>query len=250
MNPILVAALITATATILSALITFLSNEKKWKRRVGRQTIATERKLPEAQIENIWRIPEENDLREKRMHDILQCTTTSFRLLARSGFSYLHHQGPNWIYTTRQESDQGGVHWLLENGTPMTVILENPYSENGKCRLRADNKSKAWRDLSWERIREINEKYENLTIHFTGVPILCSLFFTDTVVIYDPYNLSRMPNIETSKNHFLVLEISKPTHSIDHDYYTQMECHFDFILNDELTIPFEQFADQYKDNLG
>lgn len=239
----IIAAFITGTANILSSLITF-AYKRKSKRRMTNQ-----RSMPDLQIKNIFRIPEENDLREERMQEILLEETSSLRLLARSGFSYLHSQGLNWRNMTKQESEEGGICWLLEQGVPMTVILENPYCENGKCRLRADGNSKPWRDLSWERIQEIKNKYDNLEVCFTAVPILCSLFLTDSSAFYDPYHLGRLPTAEASKNHFLVFEFSKPKRPVRHNYYEQLWCHFEFVREDELTLSFKQFEQKYGDRL-
>ena len=237
----IIAAFITGTANILSSVITFRRKSTH---------LAKQKNIPELNLNNIFCIPEENDLREKRMQDILLEKTSTLRLLARSGFSYLHSQGPNWRNKTKQESEEGGIGWLLEKKVPMIVILENPYCENGKCRLRADGNSKPWRDLSWERIQEINKKYRNLDLYFTAVPILCSIFITDSSAVYDPYHLGKLPTAETSKNHFLVFEFQKPKKNVQHNYYEQLWHHFEFVLKDELTISFEQFERKYRDILN
>lgn len=239
----IIAALINSIANILSSMIPFIS-KRKVKLRMKSQRI-----IPELKVNNIFRIPKENDLREERMQEILLEETSSLKLLARTGFSYLHSQGPNWRYRTKRESEEGGIRWQLEKGVPMTAILENPYCENGKCRLRADENSKPWRDLSWERIQELKKKYDNLEVYFTAVPILCSLFLNDNSALYDPYHLGRLPTAEISKNHFLVFEFTKPKRNIQYNYYEQLQCHFDFVLKDELTLPFEQFEQKYKDHL-
>lgn len=238
----IIAAFITGTANILSSMITFAFRRKS-KRMMNQKSI------PELKIKNIFRIPEENDLRGERMQEILLEKTSSLRLLARSGFSYLHSQGPNWMNMTKQESEEGGIRWLLEQGVQMTVILENPYCENGKCRLRADGNSKPWRDLSWERIQEIKKKYDNLEVYFTAVPILCSIFINDSSAFYDPYHLGRLPTAETSKNHFLVFEFTKPKRNVQHNYYEQLWYHFEFVLKDELTLSFERFEQEYRDRM-
>jgi hypothetical protein len=161
-------------------------------------------------------------------------------LLARSGNSYLNINGPNW-----DNIDGFRLKSKIEEKFNVTIIIENPFSENGKIRRRADGNALPWRDLSWERIEELNSKYENLTFLFTGLPIMCSLFFTDNIVFYDPYHFGRLPEQESTKNHFLVFEFNKPSKYNKISTYNTLKSHFDFIMADEQTLNFVDFKRKF-----
>lgn len=208
------------------------------------------RAIPELKVRNIFKIPAENKIRDQRMKEVFLQNTGHMYLLSRTGSSYLHHVGPNWNCQAGDDIEGVGVESKLEQGVQVVVILENPYSENGTIRHRADEVPGPWRDLSWIRIKELTDKYTNLKIYFTSAPIHCSLFLTDNSVFYDPYHFGKLKKWETSKNNFLVIEFEKCKDSNEPKFYELLKRHFDFVLRDEATIlSLDQFEKQYCDLL-
>ena len=202
------------------------------------------REIPELFIRNIFAIPEENSQRDERMKELLRISSQDLKLLARTGYNYLHDQGKNF---------QAGFGKHLEEGENIKVLLENPYSQFAQARFRAGRAKKPMSKLSAGRIWEVLDQYPNLEIRFTDNPVYCSLFFTSTSVIYDPYHLgTRDRRTQQPGNQFLVFEfrIRRPRDLYeDRDYYSLLMSHFRFLWNDR-TKTFPQLCNEYPQHLA
>jgi hypothetical protein len=181
------------------------------------------------------------------MKELLSKPSPNLRLLARTGFNYLHSQGKNY---------QAGVGKHLQGGTRIQVLLESPYSQLAEARRRAAPATARWDKIPPVRIRRLLDLYpENLKIRFTESPVYCSLFFTCDSVIYDPYHLGRRSWAGALRvgNQFLVFEFEKPPreHLLGpRDYYSLLEGHFEFLWDDEKTKTFEELCTEHPEDLG
>lgn len=206
------------------------------------------RPVQELQIVNLFAVSEENPQRDQRMAEVLSQETGSLRLLARTGRSYLHVEGKNW--RQRFGGRFVGVERRLDSGVPMTVILENPYDENGRLRLQADGETQPWTDMPWARLEQLVDRYErNLEVSFTSVPMFCSLFFTDQSVFYDPYHFGTVAQGQPTKNNFLVIEFDNRQSRAGKSSYATLERHFEFVRQSGMTMSFEEFREKYCDVL-
>ena len=176
-------------------------------------------------VRNFFNIPEENDVRDTYMEEALAKHTSKLRLMARSGYSYLHHGGWNW---------DKGVKSHLDSGSKMDVILQGPFSPNGLARREAESKTKRkireFHDISLDRLCDLTDIYKDrLRIRFTALPMFCSLFFTDPAVFYDPYHYGRMNKGQRVKNNFFVAEFTRPRKDETASFYAILDRHFKYV---------------------
>lgn len=128
-------------------------------------------------------------------------------LLAETGKSYID------IATDR--------HWKsikkrIDNGVRLRILLINPLSENKKFRNQINGVSED-RKFEMDRILELSN-HQNVSIRFTNESY-CSLFFTETYMIYDPYHLGRIG--DRIENNFIALEFT-----FKNDNYNILKDHF------------------------
>lgn len=170
-------------------------------------------------IANIFRIPKENSARDARMMEVLSDTFSSLSLLGLSGFHYVHAQGKNWQY---------GIRRHLDEGRPMRILLAHPEGEEARIRKRAEARgnAEAFLKVPLRRLEELKNRYPQLEVKLTTLPIYCSIFMTDRSVFYDPYHLGCLEGHDSGQNLFLLVEF---THG---QCYTLLERHFDFLWND------------------
>lgn len=210
-------------------------------RKITEAKLTRLRSIPDLFIQNIFAIPEENSQRNARMKELLSQNPTILRLLARTGFSYLHDMGANY---------QAGVCEHLEKGKKFQVLLENPYSRMTETELRASSGSVRWDKLSPQRLHQLLQKYDsNLEIRFTENPVYCSLFFVGDSVIYDPYHLGKRQPAIRPGNQFLVFEFQRPSveqQNGPRDFYGLLEDHFNFLWTDREST--KTFADLCKEH--
>lgn len=214
------------------------------------------RAMRDLHIRNVFDIPGENEMRDRRMREAFSEQTGFMYLLARSGFHCLHPHGQSWNYQGCEPSQDCGVHRNLEKGITTRVVLEDPYSLNGECRRRAEGGTLPWQDVPFTQLAELNDKYHgNLEISFTAAPILCSLFITESSAFYDPYHLGTFRYFRSSgfpfplKNNFLVIEFDKGPEPEGRSFYHLLKSHFEFIRGDQLTMPFQKFEKKYAKRL-
>ena len=177
------------------------------------------------------------------MKELLSSWSSDLDLLARTGYSYLHQQGRNYL---------AGLDRHLRNGARIRVLLDNPYSPMAEARIRASKSKERFPKLSPERWWDLRKRYSNnLSIRFTTVPVYCSLFFTSSSVIYDPYHLGSLGWAETPGNQFLVFEFERlPSKDQPSSPYDLLKAYFYFMWNDSETITFEQLCAEHSKDLG
>jgi len=202
------------------------------------------RPVPDLFIKNIFAIPEENPLRDMRMRELLSgLPIKKMRLLARSGFNYLHDAGKNY---------EAGVGERLIQGAEFQVILENPFSPSGIARSAAAKDREPWTRIPLGRLSNLSSTYPGkFRLRITDDPVYCSLFFTDYSVIYDPYHLGVLGQPATVGNQFLVFEFERPLKEGflgPRDYYALLADHFEFLW--KRATPWEEYLEKYKDELN
>jgi hypothetical protein len=128
----------------------------------------------------------------------------------------------------------------------MRVILMHPDGEEAKIRIKAERrpKTRPFLQVSLARLEELAELYPSLDLRLTRAPIYCSLFFTGQSVFYDPYHLGCCPDQLKGTNQFLVLELRRARS------YELLEQHFEFLWNDESTIPLSDVVEYYRRDIG
>ncbi len=196
------------------------------------------RRVQKMHIRDVYNIPDDNTLRDERMAEVLAEVSNKYRLLARSGRSYLAEGGPNW---------ERGVRAHLEEGRPMDVILQDPYSQNGAWRREADGNVGAWVDISVDRLEKVAQDYEHLSISFTGLPVFCSVFLTDASVFFDPYHYGRLSDkkYRRAKNDFFVAEFLLPDNPEPTDFYPTLDRHFEYVKAHPETVPLATFLKKH-----
>jgi hypothetical protein len=201
--------------------------------------------LKKSGLVNAYRIKVQNSQREERIKELVKIEhekvgQSCFRLIASSGFSYLHPAGIVWSH---------GLNKAISDGALYKIVLESPFSEHAYARALASRITRHhWNErVDLTHLREINEK-GNVEIKVTSFPVNCSLFFTRENVFYDPY-LWALPNHEDRvENHFWVFDFKKleDESSKDYECYTHLEKHFDFLF--EHAIPLNDFLGQNDKN--
>ncbi len=179
-----------------------------------------------SKLNDAFRIPTEDSRREKRIEELVraECEKSGekrFRLVASSGFNYLHPSGKVW---------RVGLGTAIETlNIPFQVVLESPFSQFALTRALANRVTHShWEEKVIVPVLEKLDSYNNVEIRITDHPINCSLFFTSDAVFYDPY-LWALPNISgRTENNFWVLEFGQAESAV-YDCYALLEGHFSFL---------------------
>ncbi|MBE2266924.1 MAG: toll/interleukin-1 receptor domain-containing protein [Anaerolinea sp.] len=205
------------------------------------------RPLPDICIKNVYAIPDDNRLRDKRMEELFSEKWDELRLMARTGANYLNSVGRNY----RTDNGKGpGIATHLEEGRKFKVLLDYPYKPLEE-RMLFDLHD-AWEKVSHSRVFHFFREYpKQVQINFTNYAPYCSLFFTAKSVIYDPYHVGRHNRKESPGNEFLVFEFEKQlgnTVTPPHDYYTLLDDHFARMWNASIT--FRELCAKHPDELG
>jgi hypothetical protein len=150
-----------------------------------------------------------------------------FYLLAETGKSYLDDTiRKHWDYLKPK----------LDKGHRMNILIINPFSEGKNKRNRLNGVTvQIDPKLNLQRLKFLNNHYDNLTIKFTQ-DIYCSLFFTDKYLIYDPYHLGKSER--RLENYFIAIDFVSDSYG-----YRVLKNHFDASWDDAMT--FEQFKAKY-----
>ena len=193
--------------------------------------------IPELSIQNVFPIPDGNQMRDDRMRELFHDHEQGDLVaLARTGYHFLHDEGRAFL---------AGLKMHLERGTPVRLLLEDPYSLAKTQRMSNVPVTSRWQKLApdvWaNRLKQFGEwrrerSEHNLTIRFSGEPIYCSLFFFPGSVFYDPYHLGRRDKTRETGNEFLVIEFNRQAeegHS--RSYYSLLEDHFNTLWQHAIT---------------
>jgi hypothetical protein len=168
----------------------------------------------------LFRIPDDNEQRLNRLKELLsEGQNGGFRLLANSGFSYLHPAGTVW---------KQGLKDVISGGAQFSVVLASPFSSYAETRALANWVTQhQWQEKGLDAALK-KFRYPNVTIKVTAHPVECSLFFAGESVHYDPYQWGRAEAHDRTENHFWVFEFRK-TGARFKDPYILLEKHFEFL---------------------
>jgi len=183
--------------------------------------------LSRSGVVNAFRIPVEDHERENRVHRLVQdeCLTKSkhFRLLASSGYNYLHPHGKVWKL---------GLGSAIENGSvSLYAVLASPFSEFAFARAVANHVAyDQWENRGMLKHLESLSEKQNVELRVTPHPVNCSLFLTSVAIFYDPYLWGRPGEAIPTENNFWVIEFQRASLS-SYDCYGLLEQHFSFLWN-------------------
>lgn len=169
------------------------------------------------------------DARNKKIQDAID-SGIEFNLLAETGKSYI--------------DDSVRKHWdhlkpKLDSGHKMRLLIINPFSESKITRNKLNNvKGEIDPKLNLQRLDSLNSRYKNLVIRFTN-EIYCSVFYTDSYLIYDPYHLGVTEN--RLENYFLAFDFTSGSYG-----YRILKNHFETSWENALT--FEEFQSKHDPN--
>jgi hypothetical protein len=181
-------------------------------------------------LKHAFRIDVMDGEREQRVSQLvakeLACDSPSFRLVASSGFNYLHHHGKVW------RAGLGNA--VMSGAAKLDVVLASPFSLLAITRALANDDviHDQWdeRGIPTELRKFIGK--DNVSICVTGFPVNCSLFFTVSAVFYDPY-LWGHPENRRTENNFWVLEFENKNEP-KYACYELLERHFAFLRGEML----------------
>ena len=189
--------------------------------------------LSRSKLTNAFRIPVEDSHREERVAELVaeersRSGERTFRLLASSGYNYLHHLGKVWR--------AGLGEAITQSEAELQVVLASTSSAFAIARALANGvEYDQWKDKVTPRRLEEVDGYDNVTIRVTEHPILCSLFFTSEAVFFDPYLLAKPKTSERTENNFLVLEFRRADDK-RYDCYSILKMHFDFYWRESVSL--------------
>jgi hypothetical protein len=179
-------------------------------------------------VASAYRIPQQNPARQIRIAELVreegQRQTPAFRLLASSGYNYLHPHGNVWT---------AGLGGLIVKGARLKVVLQSPRSPAAMARARANNlPHDQWKDRGMEGALHELLNWPNVSVHVTEQPVNCSLFFTSAAVLYDPYLWGR-PAGGRTENNFWWFELRQDPDAPEDETWRChkiLEKHFEFLL--------------------
>jgi hypothetical protein len=192
-----------------------------------------DRFLPESfrlsNLTHAFRIPVEDHRREERVKELVanECSKSGqrkFRLLASSGYNYLHPNGKVW--------QMGLDEAITELKAEFQMVLASPFSQFAITRAIANRvEHNQWEDKAiLSRLEEL-DGYDNVIIRVTEHSVNCSLFFTSDAVFYDPYLWALPKPHGRTENNFWVFEFRKAERK-DYDCYSLLEKHFNFLATE------------------
>jgi TIR domain len=179
-----------------------------------------------------FRIPEDdqNGRRLTRVRELIEeeaRTNKRLRLIASSGFSYLHTNGQVW--------KTAGLGELITSGQiEIAVVLESPFSHFAMTNQINQNQ---WEDKQSVSALVSLLKYPNVSLRVTDFAVNCSLFMTSSAVYYDPYIWALPFPGGRTENNFWVLEFENTDKH--RNCYWLLGTHFDFLRSK--SIPIEDF---------
>lgn len=187
---------------------------------------------------NAFRIKAQNEDRLRRVTELIrqECKRKRpyFRLVASSGNSYLPPSGIVWARTGLGKA-------VLERNTQFEVVLESPFSDFAECRALANGTTEHhWQEkVNLSELQKLASTRPGVSITVTDIPVNCSLFFTSTSVLYDPYLWGRPDAVQRTENNFWVFEFLKSSR-LEYDCYGILAKHFQFVqLN---SVNFREFV--------
>jgi len=196
------------------------------------QRLAMRKLFDHCGLEDAFRIPLQDRLRQERVKQLIHKEEASehphFRLLASSGFSYIHPMG--WVWRNALQKA------VSIPGARFDIVLESPFSDFAFARAIACKvEHHHWKEkLSLPDLLHLADAPQ-VHVIVTEHPINCSLFLTKTAVLYDPY-LWALPNPGGRvENNFWVFQFRKAIEP-NTDCYSHLEKHFQFHLDQGITL--------------
>ena len=181
-------------------------------------------------LTKVFRIRTMDHEREVRIKQLVEeeCgrEKPAFRLLASTGFNYLHPTGKVWL------SGLGDA--ITKANAQISAVLASPFSQFAITRALANDVSHQqweWRGMP-PQLADLVER-KNVELRVTGFPVNCSLFFTSKAVFYDPYLWGRPNNATPTENNFWVFEFQNKNDP-GYDCYQLLEKHFEFLLKESV----------------
>lgn len=143
---------------------------------------------------------------------------TDFALSGSTGASYLdpkmHRHWPH-------------VRAKLTDGCRFRLLLTDPYSEAKRIRNELNGvSSEIDPKLDLDNLALALVRYPKLEVRFTD-QVYCSVFFTESEMIYDPYHLGQV--YDRLENRFFALRLDDKVEVKGASYYRQLKGHFDYL---------------------
>jgi hypothetical protein len=187
-------------------------------------------------LSELFRIKAEDHLRELAGKAILTAELNDadpcFRLVASSGFNYLHVSGKMW------NSGLGDA--LMSDKATISCVLQSPDSDFAVARALANGV----KDHHWalkpglSSLKMLHER-KNVEIRVTRHPINCSLFFTKQTALYDPYLWGKLKAGDATENNFWVFRFERMGgEGKEAGCYQLLQSHFEFLLSN--SVPFAE----------
>jgi hypothetical protein len=184
-------------------------------------------------LRHAFRIPLADHHRELRVQQLVdtergRSDLRRFRLLASSGYNYLHPNGKVWR--------AGLCQAIEEEEANLIAILESPFSPFSVTRALANGVTyHHWKEkLPFEVLTELDDR-PNVEIRVTDHPVNCSLFFNSESVFYDPYLWGRPGSGRRTENNFWVFEFEHLP-GLPEDCYGLLLKHFDFLCQHSVSL--------------
>ena len=159
-----------------------------------------------------------------------------FSLLADTGNSYIDPSlRRHWDYLKLK----------LNDGIPIRLLLTNPFCESKQIRNKLNNvTTKIDPKLKLDVIYNLYKNYGRFDIKFTN-EVYCSLFFSESEMIYDPYHLGKTE--DRLENYFLAFYIKQLQTDNNFSYYNVLKSHFDYLWSNGINL--QEFVDNYSTEL-
>lgn len=180
---------------------------------------------------------DEMHLRNIETIDIIK-NGNHFSLLAESGKSYIDP-------SIRRHWDD--LKLKLDKQNNLRLLLVNPFCHSKKIRNEL-NQLTYIIDPKFDlhTIDRLNKQYQNVEIRFTD-EIYCSVFFSESTMMYDPYHLGKIEN--RLENYFLAIKLVDSCSSeYGYSYFQILKNHFDNLWIKGL--PYDDFLKSYSHELN
>ena len=161
---------------------------------------------------------------------------TSFALSGSTGASYIdpatHRHWPN-------------VKRKLDAGAGFRLLLTDPFSASKALRNQLNGvRSLLDPKLDLTNIIRLTKRYPAFEVRLT-TEVYCSVFYSDTEMVYDPYHLGAVG--DRLENRFFALQLS-PVHEGGPSYFDQLRSHFEFLWRTGQ--PLEDFLARHRNQLA
>lgn len=188
-------------------------------------------------LKKLFNMQDAKELHQRNLAnlEIIQ-SGSHFSLLAESASSYLDPSvRRHWDFIKER----------LEEGFPLRLLLIDPFCSSKAIRNERNGVvAKIDPKLKFHTIASAVAKFENIELRFTTEPY-CSLFFTETSMIYDPYHLGKIG--DRIENYFIAIQMVKKKNPGEISVYDILRDHFEYLWSKSMRL--QDFLSKYKKEL-